>query len=340
VGRLLRGLAAGGRLRVLAAETTDVVAKAQQRHRTSPTATAALGRALTGAALLAFLLSKTPRERVTLIISGDGPVGGIVAEAGLDGALRGYVHEPAASADLRPDGKLNVGALVGRGELRVIRALAGGEQFDSTVPLVSGEIAEDLAHYLWQSEQAPSAVLLGVRLAAGGLVDAAGGLVVQALPGADEEVLTSLEENLRRAPAFTELLKGRGLQGAAEAVMEGLGLEWTDLRPLGYAAGAVPLRFECRCSREKALETLAFFPPDERAEMAREDGGAEVVCRWCGEVYRFSPAELMSLGSQEVRCPVCGELWYKKRSDGVDMVFPGRVCKCGTPVQLPESPSA
>ncbi|WP_457637081.1 Hsp33 family molecular chaperone HslO [Oceanithermus sp.] len=340
MGRLMRGLAADGQLRVLAAETTDVVEEARRRHRLSATATAALGRGLTAAALLAFLLVKNPRERITLIVDGDGPLGGIVAEAGVDGKLRGYVRNPAAEAELRDDGKLNVAALIGKGELRVLRVLADGEQFDSSVPLVSGEIAEDVAYYLWQSEQIPSAVMLGVLVEPGGEVRAAGGVVVQVMPGAAEDVLKRLEENIARASGITGLLAEKGLRGAVEELMEGLDLQWTDLKALGYEDSAIPLSFECRCSREKALDTLSFFTPEEREEMIRQNGGAEVVCHWCGEVYRFSPDELRSLDAQEVRCPVCGELWYKKRSDGVEMVYPEAVCKCGTPVVLPEEPSA
>jgi molecular chaperone Hsp33 len=255
--------------------------------------------------------------------------------------VRGYVQNPAAEAALRDDGKLDVGALVGVGELRVIRVLAGGEQFDSSVPLVSGEIAEDLAHYLWQSEQIPSAVLLGVRVAPDGRVEAAGGMVVQVLPDATEDAIERLERNLAQVRGFTELLVEHGLEGAVERVLAGLGLEWTDLRSLGYAEDAVPLRFACRCSREKALDALAYFDPEEREAMIREDGGAEVVCHWCGEVYRFSPEELRSLNAEEVRCPDCGELWYKKRTDGVEIVYPEPVCRCGRPVEVePESPSA
>ncbi|WP_457629849.1 Hsp33 family molecular chaperone HslO [Oceanithermus sp.] len=335
MGRLLRGLAAGGELRVLAAETTDVVEEARRRHRTSPTATAALGRGLTAAALLAFLLVKDPRERVTLIIDGDGPLGGLVAEAGVDGALRGYVRNPQAEAAPRADGKLNVAAVVGQGELRVLRVLASGEQFDSSVPLVSGEIAEDVAYYLWQSEQIPSAVMLGVLVEPDGSVGVAGGLVVQVLPGASEEAIGRLEKNIASADGITSLIAQKGLEGAVSALLAGLDLQWTDLGALGYAENAAPLSFKCRCSREKALETLSFFTPEEREKMIREQGGAEVVCHWCGEVYRFGPEELRSLEAGEVRCPVCGELWYRKRSDGVEMVYPEPVCKCGTPVEPP-----
>ena len=288
MGRLVRGLAGDAAFRVLAAETTDAVEEARRRHGLSPTATAALGRALTGAALLAFLLSKTPRERVTLKIEGGGPLGHLVAEAGVDGRVRGYVGHPEADVPLSEKGKLDVGRLIGPGELRVMRSLSNGEIYDSSVPLVSGEIAEDLAHYLLKSEQIPSAVLLGVRVSPEGPVEAAGGMVVQVLPGAPEEAIARLEENLKDLPGFSALLKEKGLTGAVREVLKGLDFEPTDL------GEGVQVRFACRCDREKARDSLRFFGPEELREMA-EEGGAEVVCRWCGEVYRFSPEELRAL---------------------------------------------
>ena len=288
MGQLVRGLAGDGAFRVLAAETTDAVEEARRRHGLSPTATAALGRALTGAALLAFLLSKTPRERVTLKIEGEGPLGHLVAEAGVDGRVRGYVGHPEADVPLSEKGKLDVGRLIGPGELRVMRSLPNGEIYDSSVPLVSGEIAEDLAHYLLKSEQIPSAVLLGVRVSPEGPVEAAGGMVVQVLPGAPEEAVARLEENLKDLPGFSALLKEKSLTGAVREVLKGLDFEPTDL------GEGVQVRFACRCDREKARDSLRFFGPEELREMA-EEGGAEVVCRWCGEVYRFSPEELRAL---------------------------------------------
>ncbi len=293
MGRLIRGLAGEGSFRILAAETADVVEEARRRHDLSPTATAALGRALTGAALLAFLLSKTPRERVTLKIEGEGPLGHLVAEAGVDGKVRGYVGHPEADVPLSEKGKLDVGRLIGKGELRVMRTLPNGEIYDSSVPLVSGEIAEDLAHYLLKSEQIPSAVLLGVRVSPKGPVEAAGGMLVQVLPGASEEAIAKLEANLKEIPGFSSLLKEKGLEGAVRTVLEGLGFEATSLKELGLEGG-IPVRFACRCSREKARDSLRFFKPEELEDMAKE-GGAEVVCRWCGEVYRFSPEEVRAL---------------------------------------------
>ena len=287
MGEVIRGLAGGGAFRVLAADATDAVEEARRRHRLSPTATAALGRALTGAALLAHLLTKSPRERVTLKVEGDGPLGHLLAEASVDGLVRGYVAEPAADLPPTERGKLDVGGLVGKGELRVMRSLPGGEVYDSSVPLVSGELAEDLAHYLLSSEQIPSAVLLGVRLSPGeGEVASAGGAVIQVMPGADEEAISRLEANLSELPGFSSLLAERGLRGAVAEVLGGL-----DFEPVG---DPLPLSFGCRCSRDKARDSLRFFSPEELAEMAAE-GGAEVVCRWCGKVYRFSPEELRGL---------------------------------------------
>ncbi len=339
MGRLIRGLAGGGEFRILAADTTDVIEEARRRHGLSPTATAALGRAMTGAVLLAFLLSKTPRERLTLRVDGDGPLGGIVVEAAPDGSVRGYVKNPQAEVPLRSDGKLNVGELVGAGELRVVRALPSGELYESSVPLVSGEIAEDLAHYLWQSEQIPSAVLLGVRVHGEGEVEVAGGMAVQVLPGADEVDIQRLEQNLAGIKGFTPLLKAKGLEGAVDAVMDGLGFETLDLKPFGYAGNEVPVAFRCRCSRERAVEALVFFTPEEREDMIVQDGGAEVICHWCGEVYRITPEEIQGLRVEhEVRCPDCGEIWYRRRADGLELEIPGDTCRCGRKVELPEEP--
>ncbi|BBL93431.1 33 kDa chaperonin [Thermus thermophilus] len=334
MGRILRGLAGEGDLRVVAAETTDIVEEARLRHGLSPTATAALGRAMTGALLLAQLLLKTPKERITLRVEGTGPLGGLVVEADAFGHVRGYVKNPRAEVPLRGDGKLNVGELVGAGALRVDRSLPSGEVYTSTVPLVSGEIAEDLAHYLWQSEQIPSAVLLGVRVKGEGEVEVAGGVAVQVMPGAREEVLDRLEANLKDLPGLTPLLRERGLEGALEALLAGLGFERTDLRALGYFQNEIPARFRCRCNREKALEALVFFTPEEREEMIVKEGGAEVVCHWCGEVYRFSPEEVRSLVA-EVRCPDCGTLWLYPKGDGTLARIEGETCRCGRKVELP-----
>lgn len=299
MGRLIRGLAAEGNLRVLAVETTDIAEEARTRHQLSPTATAALGRAMSGALLLTFLLSKTPRERVCLQFVADGPLGGPVVEAAPDGFVRGYVKNPQANPPLRADGKLNVGAAIGRGELKVDRLLSNQELYQSSVELVSGEVAEDLARYLWQSEQIPSAVLLGVRVGGAGAVHMAGGVAIQVLPGCPEEVIGRLEQNLQGRTSITDLLLERGLEGAVLALMEGLDYDPTDLSAVGFREGHIPLSFRCRCSRERALNALVYFSPQEREEMIEQDGGAEVFCHWCAERYQITPEEIRSLPLEE-----------------------------------------
>ena len=299
MGRLIRGLAADGNLRVLAALTTDVAEEARVRHHLSPTPTAALGRAMTGALLLTFLLSKTPRERITLQFRGDGPLGGPIAEAAPDGLVRGHVKHKHVEPPLRPDGKLNVGAAVGGGELKVDRLLSNEEVYQSSTEIVSGEIAEDLARYLWQSEQAPSAILLGVRVHGQGEVQVAGGIVVQVLPDCPDEVVRRLEANLAGRTSITDLLLEKGLEGTVETLMEGLGYQETDLTVVGYRDGYIHLQFGCRCSRERALNALVYFSPQEREEMIEQDGGAEVTCHWCGDKYQITPEEIRSLPEEK-----------------------------------------
>lgn len=334
MGKLIRGLAAEGQLRVMVLDTKDIVTEAQERHLLSLTATAALGRAMTGSLILAAMLLKTPRERVSVRFRGDGDLGGAVVEASPDGTVRGYVQNPAADLPLRADGKLDVGGLVGEGTLEVSRSLANGEIYSSSVPLISGEIAEDYTYYLWQSEQIPSSLLLGVRLDSSGQVEVAGGMAIQALPGVDPAVLDRVEKNLGSLTGITHLLDELGPWGTVERVLDGLEPSMVSLKVLGYPDDYLPLRFACRCSRERALESLAYFSPAERAAMIREDQGAEVVCHWCGEAYQISPDEILSL-DEEIRCPDCGELWFRSRTDGLEAVHQDATCSCGRLVQIP-----
>lgn len=290
---LLRGTAADATLRVLAVEASSVVEEARLRHHLSATATAALGRSLMGSLLLAQVLGKREQDRLTLRIQGGGPLGWIVAEGGVNGETRGYVRHP--EADLPPrdsDGKLDVGGLVGRhGELAVMRLLDNAEPYTGSVPLVSGEIAEDLASYLASSEQIPSALLLGVY-EEGGRVHTAGGLLIQALPGASDETLARLEANVRGLGLLTDAMRREGLLGAVQRATEGLGLE--------MFPDALPVRFDCRCSEERALASLTYFGPAERQEMI-EEGGQEVVCHWCNTRYHLSPEEIRGMDGERAQ---------------------------------------
>ncbi|WP_019007977.1 Hsp33 family molecular chaperone HslO [Deinococcus aquatilis] len=284
---VLRGTAAGGTLRFVGIDATRIVEDARLRHGLSKTATAALGRTLAASALLAVVLGKKTDSRVTLRLEGGGPVGWIVAEGSTDGSVRGYVRQPGADLPLREsDGKLDVSGIVGKeGELAVTRLLDNGEPYTGSVDLVSGEIAEDVSMYLGVSEQIPNAVLLGVY-EEGGRVAHAGGLLVQAMPGVTDETLGKLEANIRSMGQITDNLRRGSLMETMHRAAEGL--------ELLLAAEAQSARFQCRCSREKASDSLKFFDAQERQDMM-DAGGQEIVCHWCGEHYQISPEEIAAL---------------------------------------------
>lgn len=323
---LIRGVAANAGIRVVAADTTTLVREAQDRHQAGPTAAAALGRTLTGALLLSHVLLKNPQDRVTLRLRGDGPLGGVIADAGLDGTVRGYARNPQVELPPRADGKLDVGGAVGNGEIEVIRSHAPyGDPYSSSSPLASGEVAEDIALYLARSEQIRSAVMLGVYCE-GGKAVRSGGVILQALPGADESALELLEANVRAFGQLTDALRRGSLIEAVEELCWGLEFEL-------LTKDALPLSFECRCSDAKALDALAYFSPAERSRMVAEDGGAEVVCHWCGEKRWVEPAAIDSISREEIRCPECDTLWY--RQGQATMVRELERCSCGRAVELP-----
>jgi len=326
---LIRGMAADGGIRVVATDTTEIVREAVKRQGATATAGAAVGRTMTGALLLAHVLLKAPADRVTLRLRGGGPLGPVTADAGLDGTVRGYTHHPEVGLPLRADGKLDVGGAVGSaGDIEVIRSHAPyGDPYTSSQVLTSGEVAEDIATYLAVSEQIPSAVLLGVHFGADGDVSQAGGVLLQALPGAADAALAVLEANvlafgqltaaMRRAPLLTLL---------EEELCWGLGFELLTKPPLSVG-------FACRCSDAKALASLAYFTTEEREAMVTQDGGAEVVCHWCGERRWFDEAALSGIRGAEYRCPDCATLWYREGQSPV--LREGELCSCGRLVELP-----
>lgn len=324
---LLRGLAANGGIRVVAADTTKLVEEARARHEATPLAAAALGRTLTAGLLLAHVLLKNPQDRVTLRLRGEGPLGGVIADAGLDGAVRGYTSNPQVSLPLRSDGKLDVGGAIGhKGEISVVRSHAPyGDPYSSSIPLVSGEIGEDVAMFLAQSEQIGSAVLLGVYLERGKVVRS-GGVILQALPGADEAALKLLEANVKAVGQLTEAMGRHSLLEILHELCWGLDFEL-------LTEDALPLKFECRCTDAKALDALAYFTPEERENMIAEDGGAEAVCHWCGEKRWIEPDAIRSIAGDEIRCPDCGTLWHREGQS--TMVREDETCACGRRVMLP-----
>ena len=250
--KLIQGTAAGGTIRVLAAVTTGVLEEAVRRHSTSPTASAALGRVLTGTLLLGGTFKDY--DRLTVKIESDGPIGNIVAETTGDGSVRGYVHNTDAELPPSENGKFDVKGIVGNGTFYVIRESGFDmgfhkEPYVGSVPIVSGEIAEDFAYYLAKSEQIPSAVLLGVLLrSAEPFVAASGGVLVQMLPGANEHVITMIEDTIRHAPHLTSIIKERATPEDLLRLVLGV-IDFEILEETEVA-------FRCNCSMEKAISLI------------------------------------------------------------------------------------
>lgn len=326
MSHLIRGMAGNGGIRVVAADTSTLVEDARARHDAAPTAAAALGRTLTGALLLSHVLLKNRQDRLTVRFRGDGPLGGIIADAGLDGTVRGYARHPEVDLPLNGEGKLDVGGAVGQGELEVVRSLAPyGDPYSSSVDIVTGEIAEDFAIFLAMSEQVRSAILLGVYLEHRRVVKA-GGVLLQAMPEATDDVLAQLETNVFALGQLTDAMRRGSLLEAVNSLTAGLDLEI-------LTKDALPLAFDCRCSDEKALDSLAHFTPAEREQMISDEGGAEVVCHWCGEKRWLGPEAIRSIQQDEIRCPDCDTLWH--RSGQAQMVRENEMCACGRRVELP-----
>ncbi len=283
--RLVRTLGADGAVRGLAVVTTDLVEEARGRHGTLPTATAALGRALTSALLLGGLLKAD--ERVSLQFSGDGPLGSILVDATPTGHVRGFVSRPATHLPARA-GKLDVGGAVGRGVLSVMRIPLGEvAPYRSIVPLVSGEIGADVASYLAGSEQVPSVVGAGVVVHAAGRVGAAGGYLLQAMPGAEAGAIDRLERNVGAAPSPSELVR-QGL--GAPAILARL-LAGFPTRVLEEQA----VRFHCRCNRERVDAAIVAMGRAELLDVLAHERRAEVSCEFCGAHYVVEEPELRAL---------------------------------------------
>jgi molecular chaperone Hsp33 len=287
--RLIRATAAGGGIRAVGAITTNLTEEARVRHRLSAVSTDALGRAMTAGLLLTSGM-KTKFARVNLRIKGDGPMGGLMVDAGVNGTVRGYVNQPQVEVPLTADGKLDVGGAIGsQGFVYVFRDLGYGRPYSSTVELISGEVGDDVANYLYSSEQTPSALVLGVQLNTQG-VQVAGGLLIQILPKAarDESLIELLESRVSGLQGFTPLLQsGKSLPDILEELLGDLELK---LFPDELA-----LKFECPCSEQRMLGALKLLGTDELEDMIATDKGAEATCEFCGEVYRVSEDRLSEL---------------------------------------------
>lgn len=277
---LTKGTAEG--VRIYALCTTNLVQEAATRHHTSHLASAALGRAMNGALLLAATMKDN--ERIALRLKGDGPIGEVVADA--EGThVRGYVGDPDVFLPLK-NGKLDVGGAIGAGNIIVTRYLQNAEPFTGYAELVDGEIASDLTNYLYTSEQTPSSVALGVLVNKEGQVIASGGYFIQAMPGCAEETLAQLEENISLTPYVTQLLElGYTPEKMIETIARGLDVTIRE---------SIELSYKCRCSREKILGALATLGQEDISAMS-QDEETEVHCQFCNETYKFSGEEIARL---------------------------------------------
>ena len=283
---IVRAVTKDGFVKISAVTARGVVERAREIHGLSPTASAALGRTLCGASMLGELM-KEDDASLTIRVNGGGPVGSIIAVSDNGGNVRGYVTEPKADLPLRGDGKLNVGGLVGtNGMLTVSRDIGLKEPYVGSTELVTGEIAEDLAQYMVESEQIPSAVGLGVLVDTDRTIKAAGGFIVQLMPGAPEELITKLEENIFVMDQLTTALTEDGVDEAVRQVLKGLDYE-TVMR--------VPVEYRCNCSRERVEQALESCGREELLDMAETGEETEVSCQFCDKIYRFSPSELREL---------------------------------------------
>jgi molecular chaperone Hsp33 len=269
----------------LACITTNLVNEASKRHGTYPTATAALGRALTGGELLGALLD--PGQRVALKFTGNGPLKKIIVEAEGDGTVRGYVEVP--QVDLPPrNGKLDVGGALGReGLLTVTKDLRLKEPYHGVVKLYTGEIASDIAYYLTESEQIPSAVGLGVYVEADGIVTASGGFLFQSLPPADESLIDKLAVRLENMPPVTRQLRdGKTPEDLLAAVFEGIQYRAIETRQLS---------FKCSCSRGRVEQALITLGKTQMDEIIKDQKIFDISCHFCGRSYAFTQEHLLRL---------------------------------------------
>ena len=285
--QFVRAMTSDGFVKAAAISSRELTERARQIHKTLPVATAALGRTLAAASLMGSAL-KEEEASLTLRIAGDGPLGTLLAVSDPEGNVRGYVQNPQVDLPLRPDGKLDVGGAVGsQGLLTVIRDIGLKEPYVGSVALLGGEIAEDLASYFVESEQIPTACALGVLVDRDQSVRAAGGYLIQLLPGAGEDVVAKVEGGVLAAPAVSALLDaGAGPEELLRTVLSDFTVEVLETRPVAY---------KCYCSRERMERALISLGTAELERLLAEQGSCSLSCQFCDAVQAFSGEELRAL---------------------------------------------
>ncbi|MCQ6281889.1 Hsp33 family molecular chaperone HslO [Bacillus sp. EB600] len=280
---LVKAIACDGQVRAYAVRTTDTVAEAQRRHQTWRTASAALGRSMTAGVMMGAMLKG--EEKLTIKIEGDGPLGHILVDSNAKGDVRGYVQNPHVDFEANEHGKLDVKRAVGTsGSLAVVKDIGLRDYFTGQVPLVSGELGEDFTYYFVTSEQVPSSVGVGVLVNPDDTILAAGGFILQLMPGTEDETITKIEESLKTIPPISKLIEA-GL--TPEEILERLfGKE--DINILAK----MPVQFECTCSKKRFGDAIISLGKEEITDMIETDGMAEAHCHFCNEKYIYSREEL------------------------------------------------
>lgn len=300
MGNTLIAVDKSGSYRVYITITTEMVQKASDIHETTPLASAGLGRVLTAAGLMGIMM-KDDSNKLTVSFKGDGPARQILATAYGDGRVKGYISNPYVDLPLKAPGKLDVGGSLGKGELTVIKDLGMKEPYVGTVSLVSGEIAEDLTSYFFISEQQRSSVALGVKVEKDLSIGAAGGLVIQMLPDAEEGSIDALEQMISKMePITTSISKvTESSAGATEQGMVRMLLDYIfkdmpeEYRP--EPLGERTIRWDCDCSHERMRNALMTIGRKDMTEIIEEDGSAELQCQFCLNKQRFSKEELLEI---------------------------------------------
>lgn len=284
---IVSATAAGGTVRAFAATTTSMVKEAKELHGLSMVASAALGRTMTGGAIMSKML-KGEKDTITIQIKGNGPLGGVVVVGDSKANIRGYVYNSQIELPLNDIGKLDVGGAVGKeGYMNVIKDLGLKEPYIGYVDLVTGEIGDDLAYYFAYSEQVPSVVALGVLVDTDGSIINAGGYIIQLMPGAEEGLISYIENTINAIPTVSQLLAyGESPEGILDIIFGDRDLKISE---------KTPCRFMCNCSRERMERNLISIGKDEIQGIIDEQHGAELQCHFCNKKYHFSEEELLGL---------------------------------------------
>lgn len=283
---IVRATAANNQIRAFAATTRNMVENARERHNTSPVATAALGRLLTGGAMMGSMM-KNEKDMLTIQIQCDGPIGGLTVTADVKGNVKGYVENPNVMLPPSKAGKLDVANALGLGVLNVIKDMGLKEPYIGQTILMTSEIAEDLTYYFATSEQVPSSVGLGVLMEKDNTVKQAGGFIVQVMPFIEEEVLTKLEENVKKIASVTSMLdQGMTPEQILETVLEGMDVVYTD---------TMPTEFYCNCSKERVEKALISIGKKDIQEMINDGKPIEMHCHFCNTSYTFTVEELKEI---------------------------------------------